>query len=549
MKKLLLFTVLSISDICLAQTEAQRRQNIEYKSLSQATQRAFSVPQRPATNISTYKSSVSSISSSSSSNSSNQSSSANSYSSNNDSYSWAMTGQFERKQKLGAAIDAKNKKSMDAYNSNVAIVEGCYKKFPKNKENYQQIFNCAISSGCDYYIAYRIIGFSADDLQSKIDLANAAKEEKSTSLFEGSTKADCSGDCTETLYYKDRSGIYIGNTKGNRPHGKGVLTLSNGDKLTGNFVNGNLVGDIVYNFADGNLYEGGFYRAEFTGEGKFTFTDGEINQGTFLHNKLNGFGTITTNQKKYSGIFKDGQLINKGQKMIEYASGTKYLINYDNPNQSTITWKGGTNFIGLVDDKFIYRNGKLDYGNGEFFDGEFDQKGNYVNGKQQYKDGSSFIGTFVNGIRRKGTFTNDKYIFTGIYNDDGKNFKVGNYQTKDKLVTCEAFFGINNTKNGYRIDYTPTGGINETIYNNEQNTGPIRYTNKNNDVLVGTNIHEKYTLYGMLREKSGGFYPAALLDGTWITLPEPEREYAMKVATETIQILEKARAEYENAIK
>ena len=548
MKKLVIIFVLSISNVLLAQTEAQRRQNVEYKRLSEATQRAYTVPQRTTTSAG-YTSSISGSSSSGSSYNSKQSSTTNIYSSNNDSYSWAMTGQYERQQRLEAAIDAKNEKAKNAYYAKVAIINACYKKFPKNKDNYEQIFNCATSSGCDYYIACRIIGFSADDMQSKIDLANASKVENPASLYEGSTKAECAGDCTETLYYNDRSGTYVGNTSRNKPHGKGVLTLKNGDKLTGDFVNGNLIGDIVYNFKDGNLYEGGFYRAELTGEGKFTFSDGEVHQGTFLHSKLNGFGTETTRNAKYTGIYKDGKLIKKGIRTIENSNGTKHIINFDNPNQSKIIWNKDASFTGVVDDNYIYRNGKLDYGNGDSFDGEFNEKGGYINGKRLYKDGASFTGTFVNGLKRKGTFINNQYTFTGLYDAKGENFNVGSYQTTDKSINCEAFFGINNTKNGYRIDYTITGGINEAIYKNEQNTGPIRYTNIKNDILIGTTTHEKYSLYGMLREKSGGFYPAALLNGTWITLPESERENAMKIATETIQILEKARSEYENAIK
>ena len=548
MKKLLLIIVLCLSNFCFSQTEAQRRQNAEYSRLSQATQRAFAVPDRPAT-ISSYKSNSSSSSSSYSNSSSNQSNNSNLYSTQNDNYSWAMTGQYERQQRQIAATDAKTKKLNDAFDAKVATVENCYKKFTKNKENYQQIFNCATSSGIDYYTACRLIGFSADDMQSKIDLVNAANEIKSPSLFEGSTKSDCSGNCTETLYYKDRSGTYVGNTIGNRPHGKGILTLSNGDKLTGNFVNGNLVGEIVYNFIDGNRYEGNFYRAEFTGEGKFIFTNGDIDQGTFLHNKLNGFGTLKTRDKTISGIFKDGNLINKGKKSYEYANGTKYILDYDNPTQSSINWSNGAFFKGIIDDNFKYVKGLLNYGNGDSFDGEFDTKGNYINGKRKYTDGSTFEGTFVNNQKRKGIFINSKYVFKGIFDNNGENFMVGSYQAMDKTINFEGFFGLANSKNGYRIDYTPTGGINETIYEDEVSIGPVRFTNKNNNVLVGTNLNPNYTLYGMLREKSGAFYPAALIKGEWIVLPETERENAMKVATETALILQKARAEYENAIK
>ena len=99
MQTLVIIIVLCLLNFCLAQTEVQRRQNIEYKRLSEATQRAFAEPDRPAT-ISSYKSNISSTSSSYSNKSEKQSGSSNSYSSQNDNYSWAMTGQYERQQTM-----------------------------------------------------------------------------------------------------------------------------------------------------------------------------------------------------------------------------------------------------------------------------------------------------------------------------------------------------------------------------------------------------------------------------------------------------------------
>ena len=525
-----------------------QKQNREYKSLQESTKRAYTVPERQTSNYNSYQSSSSSSYSGSASSSSSYNTAIYT---NNDNFSWGMTGRARRQEALGAKIEADRARSMAAYEAKVAAVENCYKKIAKVKENYQKIFDCAISSGVDYYTASRIIGFSADDLQNQIDIKNGYSDPRDFSLFEGSTNPNCTGDCKETLTYKDKSGTYYGSTKGNRPHGKGVMTLSNGDTFSGNFSNGSLVGNIIMKTATGDVYEGGYYRDRMAGEGKYTFADGEVNEGTFINNKLNGFGKLVKSTYTMSGIFKDGSIVKKGLQIYEYKNGIKYTINHDYPTQSSIIYSETKNFVGQLNENFNPVKGKFTYDKLSSFDGEFDVKTNPLNGNAifHYDDGASYIGTFVNGVKRKGTFINDKYTFTGIYDDAGVNFKVGSIQYTDKSINCEAFFGLNNTKNGYRIDYKENGGINETIYNNEQNTGPIRYTNIDNEVLVGTNTHPDYDLYGMIRTKAGAFYPSALKNGSWIVLPESERENAMKIANETIKILQKARAEYELAIK
>ena len=310
------------------------------------------------------------------------------------------------------------------------------RRLTKSKENYQALFNCALDAGLDQYTAGRILGFTADEYQAMLNRQVSA-DSKSSGLFEGSTLSQCEGDCKETLYYKDKTGRYVGNTVGGRPHGKGVLTLTNGDQFIGNFVEGNLQGNIVLRFANGNLYEGGFYRAELSGQGKFTFKDGSFDKGIFKNNRL-----------------------------------------------------------------------------------------------------------------RRGIYSDKELSFEGIFYPDGRTLMAGKSVDKISNDISESFFNAAGQKHGYRIDYFEKNRINEAIYINDKNAGPIKYTNSNGDLLIGTTAQAPYQLYGFIKSADNKMSLGALTsDGKWITLPESERENVMKIFNATNEALTKGRAEYEAAMK
>lgn len=525
MKKASMFTIClaCTSIIATAQTEQQRRQNMEYKSLSAATQRAFTVPDRPAPST-TYKSSITNTAaSSSSSNSTSGSTSSGVFTSNN--YGWADYSHINRQK----AAEAKGDARIAAFEAKMLKFENLItqRKLIKNKSNYQAIYACALDAGLDAYTAGRMIGFNATEYKEMLDRKAARDNPKPFNLFNGSTKSLCEGACEETLYYNDRSGTYVGNTKNGRPHGKGILTLSNGDKFIGNFEEGNLLGDIVLNFADGNKYEGGFFRGEFFGEGKFTFTDGEINEGTFKNNKLNGFARIVKPNYTTTGFYKNGQEEKRGERMYEFTSKTIKIINYDNPTLCKIIWVAdGMDFVGTFDESTNYKKGKMNYSKTSFFNGEFN-----------------------NGKHYKGVYETEEAIFEGTFNSKGKKLLVGKTIDKKTKAISESFYNELGQKNGYRIDYTATGGINEAIYENDTNVGPIKYTNINGDLLIGITGYKDYDLYGFVKDKTGKMKLGALQNGSWITLPESERENVMKIFEETNIALAKGRADYEAAMK
>ncbi|MBC3808142.1 hypothetical protein H8K52_12380 [Undibacterium seohonense] len=521
---LLLASSLIYTPYSNAQTEQQKRQTAEYKRLSEATQRAFAIPNRPAPVINYTNKATGNANSSSKQSNSSGNNSASSFDTGSENFSWADTSHINRQREAGARNDA----LVSAFEAKLERMEKLIKQrnLTKSKENYQALFTCAIDAGLDQYTAGRMLGFDADEYQAMLD-RQASKNPKASSLFEGSSKSKCDGECKETLYYKDKSGRYLGNTEGGRPHGKGVLTLSNGDQFIGTFVEGTLQGDIVLRFADGNVYEGGFYRTEFFGQGKFKWTNGDVDEGTFKNNKLNGLAKLFRKKYNITGFYKDGVAETRGERLIEFPSGFKKIINYSDPTQSKLMWAEGTKFTGTFDEQGVMKKGTL-----------------------IYAKGGRFTGEFKNGIEYRGIYSDEKVSFEGTFHADGKTLLVG--QTVDKInkTMSESFLNAAGQKHGYRIDYTAKQGINEALYLDDKNTGPIKFTNSNGDLLIGTTAQAPYQLYGLVKSSNNKMSLGALTSGgKWITLPESERENVMQIFNATTEALAQGRAEYEAAMK
>ena len=148
--------ICSISISATAQTEAQRRQNAEYKRLGEATQRAFSVPASTYTPP-TYKSTVSSGSQASSS--SNNSSNNNSFtvsSSSSDNYSWSDYSQINRQNQAAK----RNQILVDAHEAKVNKMQQLLKErnIALSQENWAQINQAGIDAGFNEYMVSRLYG-------------------------------------------------------------------------------------------------------------------------------------------------------------------------------------------------------------------------------------------------------------------------------------------------------------------------------------------------------------------------------------------------------
>lgn len=285
--------------------------------------------------------------------------------------SWEMTGRNEREQKERAVSDAKNKGLLDAYDAKIAVINNCYKTYPRIRENYDKIFNCAISNGVDNYTAGRIIGFSADELQSKIDLANPSNNEK----YKTSENKPVVKNYT-----------FTGTIVQGKKIGKGICTKPDGTVENGEYVDDLLEGYATVKKSDGKLYEGYFLKGKKSGKGKITYADGSIMEGDFLDDDLYGFGRINfVNSYKYEGEFVAGYISGKGK--YTYADGS-------------------------VCEGYFVRNRKqgggsvMKYSNGDVYEGAFFQDKYHGDGKYTKKNGYSMLGLFKEGLPVKVKYYN-----------------------------------------------------------------------------------------------------------------------------------------------
>ena len=156
MRKLFFFALISVGYTqSMAQSNYDRQaQNREYQRISQATQRAYSVPSSTPT-TSTYRppTSTTSNSSSSSSNSSSGNTSSGVSITPATSSSWGDGGKFQRQQN---AIYAKDQADLIVYQKRVKEFERLTVNIPKNEENYQKLVNIALSVGLSGGLAYSL---------------------------------------------------------------------------------------------------------------------------------------------------------------------------------------------------------------------------------------------------------------------------------------------------------------------------------------------------------------------------------------------------------
>ena len=367
-----------------------QKQNREYKSLQGSTARAYAVPVRQSSNNSSYRSSSSYSSGSNSSNSSSSghSTSNRTISTNNDNYSWGMTGRYEREKRERIAYEAKQDKIKNAYQEKVAIIESCYKKFGKTKENYEQIYNCALNSGVDDYTTSRLMGFSADDFQSMIDRENEKKYANNYQYNNNSsTDPNINGNFTGYGRKKYDKGTYVGNLVTGVINGQGKFTYLAGDSYEGNFIDNVRVGKGIYKYTDGASYSGDYVNDEQTGKGKLSWTNGDVYEGDFVKGIRTGKGIFNwANGDKYEGDFVQYALFGKGK--LLWKDGSTYEGDFINGNR---TGKG----------IFIWRNG-------DKYEGDFNNDQLQGKGKFSRKNGNYYSGHFENGILNSAKYYNKK---------------------------------------------------------------------------------------------------------------------------------------------
>jgi hypothetical protein len=231
---------------------------------------------------------------------------------------------------------------------------------------------------------------------------------------------------------------YDGEFSGNYIHGKGKMLLSNGDMISGNFINPNI--DKLNPEAN----------QKFEGEPKIEELDvkdctivhknGDIYKGSLRSGKKFGDSIYTCSREKeeytFTGPYFDGQRNGKGK--IVYKSGEVFegfFANNDLKNGTFIFANGDTYTGSFVQNQcsgfgmMVYKADilKKSY-EGGFSEGQLHGEGTVIK-----HNGDKFVGTFVKGHQKgEGTLTKKKVTLKGYFTRFVANGKVKVWHREEK---------------------------------------------------------------------------------------------------------------------
>lgn len=199
--------------------------------------------------------------------------------------------------------------------------------------------------------------------------------------------------------------VFNGSLVNGKLHGHGTLVWGNGDKYEGDFRDGLMHGDGVFQ-GYRERYEGEFENGMYHGEGKLFDNDRLVYEGEFERGRFHGEGKLYwKNEDTYEGEFSQGRIEGEG------------------------VWvRGADRFEGSFKNDRVHGFAK------QYFDDELVYEGHFENdlyhGKGKYNDGYGiWEGEYVEGqLQGEGTYTSeeDGFTYTG-------GFKDGRYHGKGEL--------------------------------------------------------------------------------------------------------------------
>ncbi|MCT4618989.1 MAG: stalk domain-containing protein [Marinisporobacter sp.] len=215
--------------------------------------------------------------------------------------------------------------------------------------------------------------------------------------WDGGTKTVVIKEMGEKTYVKDQvayvgesGGIYTGDFQNDRPNGKGS-----------------------FRFYESNQYRALKYKGEFkngrmVGEGVFEWLNGDKYIGKFNNNQKHGEGTlIYINRDCYTGNWKEDKKSDQGT--MKYANGNQYEGQWlnDQPNGKGIkTWANGDHYEGKMKDGLRHGQGTMVYANGDRYEGSWEEDKFYGKGTMKYANKDQYEGAWKAGYKDgQGTFT------------------------------------------------------------------------------------------------------------------------------------------------
>lgn len=130
-----------------------------------------------------------------------------------------------------------------------------------------------------------------------------------TSLAHGSDDVDyCKMDYAESGSVK---GTYRGQCVDGLPHGAGIVSYFNGNKLDGTFDKGVIKGEGTLRLAAGDVYTGPIVEGKREGKGSYKWARGSSYVGQWSDDMRNGQGVFTWNNgSRFEGEFRDNKRYN-----------------------------------------------------------------------------------------------------------------------------------------------------------------------------------------------------------------------------------------------
>ena len=114
--------------------------------------------------------------------------------------------------------------------------------------------------------------------------------------------------------YKKNGEQYIGEFN-NGIFVKGKIKFNNGNSYEGNIINNLMEGKALYKYKNGDIFKGTFIKGK-KKFGSLTFNEGKNKyEGYFENDKFSGEGILNINGEEKKGIFKDGILVEKKDKV------------------------------------------------------------------------------------------------------------------------------------------------------------------------------------------------------------------------------------------
>jgi hypothetical protein len=123
---------------------------------------------------------------------------------------------------------------------------------------------------------------------------------------------------TGTYKYGENNSVYVGKLVNGDKEGKGILTWSNGDKYVGMFTKGHATG-LGTLTSQNKVYDGMWKNGFRHGKGKETKPNGDSYDGEWENNLPHGYGIrLFADGRKWEGTWKKGQLVGEGKCSIPF---------------------------------------------------------------------------------------------------------------------------------------------------------------------------------------------------------------------------------------